>query len=101
MDGLPHIWAGVAKRAASTYMVFRLPQLARCPDVGTIKNDIVDGFHRHRKRYVSIHPAQHQQQSILNLSEIAEGGTGGARTETRRVGKEWGSTCRSRWSKNN
>src|SRR3546814_12422787 len=38
-------------------------------------------------------------ECMIELSETAEGsGAAGGRSEERRVGKEWVSTCRSRWS---
>src|SRR3546814_20164282 len=39
----------------------------------------------------------HFHVSLLDARCRFEGGTGCARSEERRVGKEWVSTCRSRW----
>src|SRR3546814_16051395 len=38
------------------------------------------------------------QNTMFNAVAGSMSGTGGARSEERRVGKEWVSTCRSRWS---
>src|SRR3546814_16383933 len=42
--------------------------------------------------------ATHNAQTIAAVHHMARAAIGGARSEARRVGKEWVSSCKSRWS---
>src|SRR3546814_18263540 len=57
-----------------------------------------DGLHAERERQQDRHAGQARQAGHRAEIEAQQDAEAEKRAEERRVGKEWGRTCRSRWS---
>src|SRR3546814_13850289 len=77
----------------NTFVVYAAELAAR--EFGTFARSLRDGITRHQ---LTIEGEPLRLRALVGYASLQSGfEDAGARSEARRVGKEWGSTCRCRW----
>ena len=75
---LPQIGAGVRQRARLVDRVLALPLRGRVVAFGVVEDDVVERIDADGEIILVVHPLQGRQQGVVDLSQIAKRGAGGA-----------------------